>query len=91
MSKEMRQHIDNFNKFRLSENLNISDVRSSKILERIEEMEYKGTFYAFENREDLQEGRTDWETLKDYYLELCYLVKDVKSILKPDIDSDEDE
>jgi len=32
MSKEMRQHIDKFNKFRLteSENLNISDVRSSE-------------------------------------------------------------
>jgi hypothetical protein len=30
MSKEMRQYIDNFNKFRLSENLNISDVRSGK-------------------------------------------------------------
>jgi hypothetical protein len=29
MSKEMRQHIDNFNKFRLSENLNISDVSGS--------------------------------------------------------------
>jgi hypothetical protein len=33
MSKEMRQHIDNFNKFRLSENLNISDVMNSKIME----------------------------------------------------------
>jgi len=32
MSKEMRQHIDKFNKFKLteSENLNISDVRSSE-------------------------------------------------------------
>ena len=31
MSKEMRQHIDKFNKFRLteSENLNISDVMFS--------------------------------------------------------------
>lgn len=71
--------------------LHISDVRSSKILERIEEMEYKGTFYSFENREDLQEGRTDWETLKDYYLELCYLVKDVKSILKPEVGIDDDD
>jgi rRNA processing protein Krr1/Pno1 len=26
MSKEIREHIDKFNKFRLSENLNISDV-----------------------------------------------------------------
>ena len=74
-----------------NENLNISDVRSSKILERIEEMEYKGTFYSFENREDLQEARTDWETLKDYYLELCYLVKAVKSILKPEVDIDDDD
>jgi|688.fasta_scaffold2059572_1 hypothetical protein len=34
MSKEMRQQIDKFNKFKLteSENLNISDVRSSKII-----------------------------------------------------------
>jgi hypothetical protein len=33
MSKEMRQHIDKFNKFRLteSENLNISDVISTKL------------------------------------------------------------
>ena len=32
MSKEMRQHIDKFNKFKLteSENLNISDVSESK-------------------------------------------------------------
>ena len=32
MSKEMRQYIDKFNKFKLteSENLNISDVRSRK-------------------------------------------------------------
>jgi hypothetical protein len=29
MSKEMRQHIDKFNKFRISENLNISDVSDS--------------------------------------------------------------
>jgi hypothetical protein len=28
MEHEMRKHIDKFNKFRLSENLNISDVRS---------------------------------------------------------------
>ena len=35
MSKEMRQHIDKFNKFRLneSENLNISDVISSKFID----------------------------------------------------------
>jgi hypothetical protein len=30
MSKEIREHIDKFNKFRLSENLNISDVSSSQ-------------------------------------------------------------
>jgi|LakMenEpi03Aug12_release.lakeMendotaPanAssembly.Ray.scaffolds.fasta_scaffold273290_2 hypothetical protein len=30
MSKEMREHINKFNKFRISENLNISDVISSK-------------------------------------------------------------
>ena len=41
MSKEMRQHIDKFNKFKLteSENLNISDVRSSKINESMDDME----------------------------------------------------
>ena len=86
------KHLKTRNQFNeASENLNISDVRSSKILERIEEMEYKGTFYSFENREDLQEARTDWETLKDYYLELCYLVKAVKSILKPEVDIDDDD
>jgi len=31
MSKEMRQHIEKFNKFRISENLNISDVSDSSI------------------------------------------------------------
>jgi hypothetical protein len=35
MSKEIREHIDKFNKFRLSENLNISDVISSLTLEDI--------------------------------------------------------
>jgi hypothetical protein len=34
MSKEMRQHIDKFNKFRISENLNISDVSDSDFLLR---------------------------------------------------------
>jgi hypothetical protein len=32
MEHEMRKHIDKFNKFRLSENLNISDVSGSKKL-----------------------------------------------------------
>jgi hypothetical protein len=31
MSKEMRQYIEKFNKFRISENLNISDVSDSSI------------------------------------------------------------
>jgi hypothetical protein len=33
MSKEMRQHIDKFNKFRISENLNISDVSDSDLFQ----------------------------------------------------------
>ena len=45
MSKEMRQHINNFNKFRLSENLNISDVRDSekylikRLIDRLSKLE----------------------------------------------------
>ena len=39
MEHEMRKHIDKFNKFRLSENLNISDVRSSFINEDKSQLE----------------------------------------------------
>jgi hypothetical protein len=38
MSKEMRQHIDKFNKFRISENLNISDVSDGEKLNKAEEL-----------------------------------------------------
>jgi septation ring formation regulator EzrA len=60
MSKEMRQHIDKFNKFKLteSENLNISDVSDSdfdeisdKVLEYFEKLG--------KNKEEL-----DWELKK---------------------------
>jgi hypothetical protein len=82
-------HIQSFNEHQ--ENLNISDVISSKILKQIDELDYKGTFYIFNNQEDLQEGRTDWETMKEHYLDLCYLVENIKSVLRPNIDTDEDD
>lgn len=36
-----------------------------KILALISDLEKRGCFYVFDNREDLVEGRTDWESLKD--------------------------
>jgi len=49
MSKEIRQHIDKFNKFKLteSENLNISDVMSiflTKLNSRLKELENEKTW-----------------------------------------------
>jgi hypothetical protein len=84
-----KRHIKKFNEHQ--ENLNISDVISSKILKQIDELDYKETFFIFNNQEDLQEGRTDWETMKEHYLDLCYLVENIKSFLRPNIDTDEDD
>ena len=52
MSKEMRQHIDKFNKFRISENLNISDVRSSFTLWDMHNAFYAGRAVGLGTDED---------------------------------------
>jgi hypothetical protein len=52
MSKEMRQHIDKFNEFRISENLNISDVRSSFTLWDMHNAFYAGRAVGLGTDED---------------------------------------
>jgi len=52
MSKEIREHIDKFNKFRISENLNISDVRSSFTLWDMHNAFYAGRAVGPETDED---------------------------------------
>jgi len=67
------------------ENLNISDVISSKtkaeILKVIEDLDKRGNFYIFNNREDFVEGRTDWEELKDTAENLYYAIENIKDLL----------
>jgi hypothetical protein len=68
-----------------SENFNISDVISSKtkaeILKVIEDLDRRGNFYIFNNREDFVEGRTDWEELKDTAENLYYAIENIKDLL----------
>jgi hypothetical protein len=68
-----------------TENLNISDVISSKtkaeILKVIEDLDRRGNFYIFNNREDFVEGRTDWEELKDTAENLYYAIENIKDLL----------
>jgi uncharacterized protein YprB with RNaseH-like and TPR domain len=65
--------------------LNISDVISSKtkaeILKVIEDLDRRGNFYIFNNREDFVEGRTDWEELKDTAENLYYAIENIKDLL----------
>ena len=68
-----------------SENLNISDVISSKtkneILKLIKSLDDRGYFYIFNNREDFVEGRTDWEDLKDTCENFYYVIENIKDLL----------
>ncbi len=71
MSKEMRQHIDNFNKFRLteSENLNISDVMSSfndeKLVKFIKDIYIQGFYDSkWGMNEDEVERKSDKFNIK---------------------------
>jgi uncharacterized protein YprB with RNaseH-like and TPR domain len=77
------KHIQSFNEHQ--ENLNISDVISSKtkseILKVIEDLDKRGNFYIFNNREDFVEGRTDWEELKDTAENLYYAIENIKDLL----------
>jgi hypothetical protein len=70
MSKEMRQHIDKFNKFKLteSENLNISDVRSSKIIYTV--IPYFSNGYEV-NQNDVK-SFTDFKKAEEYTWTLNY-------------------
>jgi len=75
MSKEMRQHIDNFNKFRLSENLNISDVSDSFYFENI----YKdsdGLRLITNNKyKTLEDAKSGIDVGGDDYIETVCIVK----------------
>ncbi len=77
------KHIKRFNES--EENLNISDVISSKtkteILKLIEDCDKRGNFYIFNNREDFVESRTDWDELKDTSENLYYLIENIKDLL----------
>ena len=77
------KHIKSFNE--ASENLNISDVISSKtkneILNLIKSLDDRGYFYIFNNREDFVEGRTDWEDLKDTCENFYYVIENIKDLL----------
>ena len=70
MSKEMRQHIDKFNKFKLteSENLNISDVISSKIIYTV--IPYFSNGYEV-NQNDVK-SFTDFKKAEEYTWTLNY-------------------
>jgi hypothetical protein len=77
------KNVKSFGQF--NENLNISDVISSKtkaeILKVIEDLDRRGNFYIFNNREDFVEGRTDWEELKDTAENLYYAIENIKDLL----------
>ena len=78
-----KNNMQRFGEFK--ENLNISDVISSKtkaeILKVIEDLDKRGNFYIFNNREDFVEGRTDWEELKDTAENLYYAIENIKDLL----------
>ena len=52
-----------------------------KILKLISDLEERGHFYVFENREDLVEGRTDWESLKDTADSFYYALMEIKDLM----------
>jgi hypothetical protein len=68
-----------------SENLNISDVISSKtkdeILKMIDDLEERGDFYIFNNREDFVEERTDWDELSNIAERFYYTIENIKDLL----------
>jgi hypothetical protein len=70
MSKEMRQQIEKFNKFKLteSENLNISDVISSKIIYTV--IPYFSNGYEV-NQNDVK-SFTDFKKAEEYTWTLNY-------------------
>jgi hypothetical protein len=65
--------------------LNISDVISSKtkdeILKMIDDLEERGDFYIFNNREDFVEERTDWDELSNIAERFYYTIENIKDLL----------
>jgi hypothetical protein len=53
----------------------------AEILKVIEDLDKRGNFYIFNNREDFVEGRTDWEELKDTAENLYYAIENIKDLL----------
>lgn len=72
-------------RFNENSELNISDVISSKtkdeILKMIDDLEERGDFYIFNNREDFVEGRTDWDELSDIAERFYYTIENIKDLL----------
>jgi len=52
-----------------------------EVLKIIEDLDNRGDFYIFNNREDLVEERTDWDELKDIAERFYYAIEDIKYLL----------